>query len=60
MIDEYPILAVAAAFATGETRMRGLNELRVKESDRLQAVADGLAEAGVTYAIEGDDLIVSA
>lgn len=59
MIDEYPILAVAAAFATGETRMRGLNELRVKESDRLQAVADGLAEAGVTYAIEGDDLIVS-
>ncbi len=58
MIDEYPILAVAASFATGETRMRGLNELRVKESDRLQAVADGLAEAGVTYAIEGDDLIV--
>ena len=58
MIDEYPILAVAAAFAKGETRMRGLNELRVKESDRLQAVADGLAEAGVTYAIEGDDLIV--
>lgn len=59
MIDEYPILAVAAAFASGETRMRGLNELRVKESDRLQAVADGLASAGVTYAIEGDDLIVS-
>jgi 3-phosphoshikimate 1-carboxyvinyltransferase len=58
MIDEYPILAVAAAFAKGETRMRGLNELRVKESDRLQAVADGLAEAGVTYAIDGDDLIV--
>ncbi len=58
MIDEYPVLAVAASFASGETRMRGLNELRVKESDRLQAVADGLAEAGVTYAIEGDDLIV--
>ncbi len=58
MIDEYPILAVAASFAKGETRMRGLNELRVKESDRLQAVADGLAEAGVTYTIEGDDLIV--
>jgi 3-phosphoshikimate 1-carboxyvinyltransferase len=58
MIDEYPILAVAASFAKGETRMRGLNELRVKESDRLQAVADGLAAAGVTYAIEGDDLIV--
>ena len=43
MIDEYPILAVAAAFASGETRMRGLAELRVKESDRLAAVADGLA-----------------
>jgi 3-phosphoshikimate 1-carboxyvinyltransferase len=59
MIDEYPILAVAAAFATGETRMRGLSELRVKESDRLAAVADGLAAAGVTSRIEGDDLIVS-
>ena len=43
MIDEYPILAVAAAFASGETRMRGLAELRVKESDRLAAIADGLA-----------------
>jgi 3-phosphoshikimate 1-carboxyvinyltransferase len=58
MIDEYPILAVAAAFATGETRMRGLRELRVKESDRLAAVAAGLAAAGVERAIEGDDLIV--
>ena len=58
MIDEYPILAVAAAFASGETRMRGLQELRVKESDRLQAVADGLAAAGVDHAIEGDDLLV--
>jgi 3-phosphoshikimate 1-carboxyvinyltransferase len=46
MIDEYPILAVAAAFAKGETRMRGLNELRVKESDRLAAVADGLTACG--------------
>ncbi|MGY6570235.1 MAG: 3-phosphoshikimate 1-carboxyvinyltransferase [Salinarimonas sp.] len=59
MIDEYPILAVAAAFAEGETRMRGLHELRVKESDRLAAVADGLAAAGVTCRIEGDDLIVT-
>ena len=59
MIDEYPILAVAAAFATGETRMRGLAELRVKESDRLVAVADGLAACGVTHRIEGDDLIVT-
>ncbi len=58
MIDEYPVLAVAAAFASGTTRMRGLQELRVKESDRLSAVAAGLEAAGVTYAIEGDDLIV--
>jgi 3-phosphoshikimate 1-carboxyvinyltransferase len=58
MIDEYPILAVAAAFAEGETRMRGLHELRVKESDRLEAVGAGLKAAGVDYAIEGDDLIV--
>ena len=58
MIDEYPVLAVAAAFAQGETRMRGLHELRVKECDRLAAVAAGLAAAGVAHAIEGDDLIV--
>jgi 3-phosphoshikimate 1-carboxyvinyltransferase len=59
MIDEYPILAVAASFAKGETRMRGLAELRVKESDRLAAVADGLSSAGVENRIEGDDLIVT-
>jgi len=59
MIDEYPVLAVAAAFAQGETRMRGLQELRVKESDRLAAVAAGLAAAGVEHAIDGDDLLVS-
>ncbi|MGA0561950.1 3-phosphoshikimate 1-carboxyvinyltransferase [Ancylobacter sp. VNQ12] len=58
MIDEYPVLAVAAAFAQGATRMNGLSELRVKESDRLAAVADGLAAIGVTHRIEGDDLIV--
>ncbi|MDQ4136595.1 MAG: 3-phosphoshikimate 1-carboxyvinyltransferase [Pseudomonadota bacterium] len=58
MIDEYPILAVAAAFAKGTTRMRGLHELRVKESDRLAAVAAGLAQAGVPHEIEGDDLVV--
>jgi len=58
MIDEYPILAVAAAFAEGTTRMRGLKELRVKESDRLAAVADGLRANGVAIEIEGDDLIV--
>ncbi len=59
MIDEYPILAVAAAFAEGETRMNGLHELRVKESDRLAAVAAGLAANGVRHAIAGDDLIVT-
>jgi 3-phosphoshikimate 1-carboxyvinyltransferase len=59
MIDEYPILAVAAAFASGKTAMRGLEELRVKESDRLEAVAAGLKANGVRYEIEGDDLIVT-
>ena len=59
MIDEYPVLSVAAAFANGETRMNGLAELRVKESDRLQAVADGLAVNGIAHRIEGDDLIVT-
>ena len=58
MIDEYPILAVAAAFASGETRMNGLAELRVKESDRLEAVAAGLKANGVEHEIIGDDLIV--
>ena len=58
MIDEYPVLAVAASFADGETRMNGLQELRVKESDRLEAVADGLRENGVDCVIEGNDLLV--
>jgi len=58
MIDEYPVLAVAAAFATGRTRMRGLAELRVKESDRLAGIAQGLAACGATVAVEGDDLVV--
>jgi len=47
MIDEYPILSVAAAFAEGDTVMQGLGELRVKETDRLTAVADGLKACGV-------------
>ena len=47
MIDEYPVLAVAAAFAEGETLMQGLDELRVKESDRLSAVSDGLKANGL-------------
>jgi 3-phosphoshikimate 1-carboxyvinyltransferase len=58
MIDEYPILSVAAAYAAGTTRMCGLSELRVKESDRLAATAAGLSVNGVKVAIEGDDLIV--
>ncbi|MFN8829692.1 MAG: 3-phosphoshikimate 1-carboxyvinyltransferase [Labrys sp. (in: a-proteobacteria)] len=58
MIDEYPVLAIAAAYASGTTRMNGLHELRVKESDRLAAVAAGLAVNGVSHVIEGDDLIV--
>ncbi len=58
MIDEYPVLAVAAAFAEGRTTMRGLEELRVKESDRLAAVAAGLEANGVVTEIGGDDLVV--
>jgi 3-phosphoshikimate 1-carboxyvinyltransferase len=58
MIDEYPLLAVAASFAEGVTRMRGLQELRVKESDRLAATIDMLRANGVAAEIEGDDLIV--
>jgi len=58
MIDEYPVLAVAAAFAEGTTIMRGLSELRVKESDRLAATADMLRVNGVGCEISGDDLIV--
>jgi len=58
MIDEYPVLAIAAAFAEGTTRMRGLKELRVKESDRLSATAELLRINGIDATIEGDDLIV--
>jgi 3-phosphoshikimate 1-carboxyvinyltransferase len=58
MIDEYPILAVVASFAKGETKMLGLEELRVKESDRLLAIYDGLIANGVKASIEGDNLIV--
>ncbi|MBY5347842.1 3-phosphoshikimate 1-carboxyvinyltransferase [Rhizobium leguminosarum] len=57
MIDEYPILAVAACFAEGATIMKGLEELRVKESDRLSAVADGLKLNGVDCD-EGEDFLI--
>lgn len=58
MIDEYPVLAMAAACAEGTSRFCGLSELRVKESDRLVLVAEGLKGAGAEVEIEGDDLIV--
>jgi 3-phosphoshikimate 1-carboxyvinyltransferase len=58
MIDEYPILGVAAAFARGTTVMRGLAELRVKESNRLAAIIAGLRACGVDAREEGDSLIV--
>jgi 3-phosphoshikimate 1-carboxyvinyltransferase len=54
MIDEYPILSIASACASGKTLMHGLEELRVKESDRLQAIVDGLKLCGVTCD-SGDD-----
>jgi 3-phosphoshikimate 1-carboxyvinyltransferase len=58
MIDEYPILAVAASFAKGDTVMQGLEELRVKESDRLSAIARGLEVNGVVFTQTEDSLTV--
>jgi 3-phosphoshikimate 1-carboxyvinyltransferase len=58
MIDEYPVLACLAAYAVGETRMEGLAELKVKESDRLAATAAGLAANGVPAKVDGDSLVV--
>ncbi len=59
MIDEYPILAIAAAFAEGPTIMRGIGEMRVKESDRIALTAAGLAACGVGVVEEPEGLIVS-
>ncbi|MDB5458281.1 MAG: aroA [Caulobacteraceae bacterium] len=59
MIDEYPILAVAAAFAEGVTAMRGIGEMRVKESDRIALMAAGLQACGVQATEEPDALIVT-
>ncbi|MGB8814188.1 MAG: 3-phosphoshikimate 1-carboxyvinyltransferase, partial [Paracoccaceae bacterium] len=58
MIDEYPILSVVAAFAEGVTVMRGVKELRVKESDRIDAMARGLEACGVRVEEDEDTLIV--
>ena len=59
MIDEYPVLAVAAALATGTTVMRGIGELRVKETDRIAAMAEGLAAAGIAVEAGADWLAVT-
>ncbi|MDZ4086543.1 MAG: 3-phosphoshikimate 1-carboxyvinyltransferase [Tabrizicola sp.] len=58
MIDEYPVLSVVAAFAQGKTVMRGIKELRVKESDRIDAMARGLEACGVRVEEDEDTLIV--
>ena len=58
MIDEFPILAMAAACARGTTHLHGLAELRVKESDRLAAIADGLKLCGVSVTEGEDDLVI--
>ena len=58
MIDEYPILSVVAACARGSTHMRGLSQLRVKESNRLLAIAENLQANGITAEIRGDDLTI--
>lgn len=59
MIDEYPILAVAAAFAEGPTKMYGLNELKVKESNRFKAILDGLGKNGADVYGENDEIIIA-
>ena len=58
MIDEYPVLSVVAAFSHGKTVMRGVKELRVKESDRIDAMARGLEACGVRVEEDEDTLIV--
>ena len=58
MIDEYPVLAAAAACAEGTTRLHGLGELRVKESDRLAAIVDGLSACGVKVEVDGDSVAI--
>jgi len=58
MIDEYPVLAVAAAHAEGTSTMKGLTELRVKESDRLAAIVEGLKSCGLVADADGDELTI--
>ena len=59
MIDEYPVLSVAASVATGQTVMQGVAELRVKETDRIKVMADGLAMAGVTVTYDDNSMTVT-
>ncbi len=59
MIDEYPILAILAACAEGQSRLRGLGELRHKESDRFAAIIEGLGACGVSVAAENDDILIA-
>ena len=59
MIDEYPILSIAAACAKGKTIMKGITELRVKESDRIKIISDGLNKAGIKTLEKPDNLTVS-
>jgi 3-phosphoshikimate 1-carboxyvinyltransferase len=58
MIDEYPVLAIAAAFADGDTLMEGIGEMRVKESDRIAAIAAGLAANGIAAEEGPESLLV--
>ena len=58
MIDEFPALAALAAYASGTSRLCGLQELRVKESDRFSAIANGLSACGAQVAAEGDDIVI--
>ena len=58
MIDEYPILSIVASFASGKTVMKGVKELRVKESDRIDAMARGLEACGVRIEEDEDKLVV--
>ncbi len=58
MIDEYPVLSVLAAFAAGTTVMHGVGELRVKESDRIAAMVDGLRACGVQVEADADTMTV--
>jgi 3-phosphoshikimate 1-carboxyvinyltransferase len=57
-IDEFPVLFIAAACASGSTRLTGAEELRVKESDRIQAMADGLAELGIATQVLADGIVI--